>query len=106
MAATVKVVSHAEGEAIAQVAFDGQVRLLRVGVNEVLGLRIAEGLERQRERKWRIRRRRIGQVVLIEEQGIRLVQSLELLLLRLIVELAHGHAIRVRKNPSENTGGI
>ena len=50
MAATVKVVAHVESEATAEVALDGQVRLLRIGVHEVLGLRVPEGLEEQRQK--------------------------------------------------------
>ena len=63
MAATVKVVAQAEGEAIAEVALDGQVRLLRVGVNEVLSLRVTERLGEQRKAG--------VDVVLIEKQCVR-----------------------------------
>src|SRR5450755_791650 len=47
---------------MAEVALDGEVGLLRVGVDEVLALGIAEGLEAERETG--------REVVLIEEQGI------------------------------------
>ncbi len=49
MASAIEVVGETEGEAAAQVAFQREVRLLRVGVHEILGLRIAEGLEGQRQ---------------------------------------------------------
>ena len=64
VAAAVEVVSQTEGEATAEVALDGQVRLLRVGIDEVLGLRIPEGLEASG-------RKCLGQVevVLVEENA-------------------------------------
>src|SRR6266404_2985671 len=45
----VEVVGDAQGETTAKVALDGQIRLLRVGVNEVLCLRVAERLEAERQ---------------------------------------------------------
>ena len=83
MAAKVKVVGQTEGEAIAKVALDGQVRLLRIGVDEVLGLRVTEGLEAQWQES------PLGQIeiVLIEEDRLGNIQRLELLLVRLVKEI-------------------
>ena len=50
MASAVEVVSQAESEAAAEILLQGQVRLLRVGVNKILRLRIAEGLKCQRQK--------------------------------------------------------
>jgi len=46
-----------------------------------------------------IRCRRTGQIVLTEEQGLRLVQRLKLLLIRLIVELAYGMQFEFVRTP-------
>ena len=55
MASAIEVVGEAERESLAEIALDGDVRLLRVGVDEILGLRIAEGLEAQRQERGRSR---------------------------------------------------
>ena len=49
MASAIEVVGQTEGVAAAEIALKGQVCLLRIRVDEVLGLRISEGLEGQRE---------------------------------------------------------
>ena len=66
MASAVEVVCQAESIAVAEIALDGEVRLLRVGVNEILGLRITEGLEAERQES------ALSQVeiVLVEEDRI------------------------------------
>ncbi len=51
MASAVEVISQAEGVPAAQVALDGKVRLLRIGIHEISGLRISEGLEAQRQER-------------------------------------------------------
>ena len=73
MASAIEVVSQVEGEAVAQILLDAEVGLLRVGVNEILGLWIAEGLKGQRQEGRRV------QVVLVQENGVRL-KCIELLL--------------------------
>ena len=65
MSATIEVVSQIEGKSTAKVLFDAKVRLLRVGIDEVSRLGIAEGLEG----KWQEGRRL--QVALINENLIR-----------------------------------
>ena len=75
MTSAIEVVGEAESEAATQIALDGEVRLLRVRVNEILRLRIAEGLEAERQESRRV------QIVLIEKDGLRKVQSLKLLLI-------------------------
>src|ERR1035438_3376292 len=47
----VEVVTNAQCEAVAEIAFDGQVRLLGVRIDEILGLRITERLEGQRQER-------------------------------------------------------
>ena len=47
----IEVVGEAESESSAKIALDGEVRLLRVGVDEVLRLRVAEGLKTQRQER-------------------------------------------------------
>src|SRR3984957_10752199 len=106
MASAVEVVADAERIAVAQVALDVQIRLLRIGIDKILGLRITERLESQRKGGPAKLRRRIGQKVLVGKQDLGLVQGLELLLVRLVIKLAHRHAIRVRKSSGENTGPI
>ena len=49
VAPAVEVVGQTESEAVAKIALDGEVGLLRVGVHEILSLRIAEGLEAERQ---------------------------------------------------------
>ena len=71
---------------MAQIALDAEVSLLRVGVDEVLGLRIAEGLEAQRQERPASQ----VQVVLVEELRLGKVQRLELLLVRQIAEVGIG----------------
>ena len=61
VASAIEVVGKAESEAAAQIPFQRQVSLLRVGINEVLGLWIAEWLKGKRQKVGRV------QVVLIEE---------------------------------------
>ncbi len=67
MAAEVKVVGQADGEAIAKVALHGQIGLLRIGVDKVLGLRVAEGLEPERQEGSSGK----VEVILVEENGLR-----------------------------------
>ena len=84
VAAAVEVVGHAQGVATAEIVLDGEVRLLRVSVNEVLGLRITEGLEGKRQES---RRARVQvKVVLVEEDRLREVERLKLLLVRQIIK--------------------
>ena len=49
MASAIEVVGKTQSEAAAEIAFHGDVCLLRVCVDEVLGLRIAEGLKGERQ---------------------------------------------------------
>ena len=49
MATAVEVVGQTQSEPAAEIAFHREIGLLRVGVNKILGLRIAEGLEAQRQ---------------------------------------------------------
>ena len=51
MASAIEVVSEAQCEAVAEIALNASVRLLRVGVDEILCLRIAEGLEAERQER-------------------------------------------------------
>ena len=52
MPSEVEVISEAKSVAVAEVTFQSDVRLLRICVDEVLGLRIAEGLEAQWQKGW------------------------------------------------------
>src|SRR5262249_9673523 len=79
----VVVVGDAGYEAAAEVALDREVGLLRVGVDEAFGLRIAERLESEREECLRI------QVALIDEERIR-IEGVEPLLVRLVTECGNG----------------
>src|SRR6266849_9517425 len=66
MAAAVEVIGQTQGEVMAELLLEAQIGLLGVRVYEVLGLGIAEGLERQRKESCR------AQIVLINEQtGVR-----------------------------------
>src|SRR5579864_7615018 len=76
----IEVVCQTESESATEIPFDGHIRLLRVGVDEVFGLGIAEGLESQRQECGRV------QVVLIQKNGLREVESLKLLLVGKVVE--------------------
>src|SRR5208282_181110 len=102
---TVEVVGQAQSETAAQILLESQVRLLRVGVNKVLGLRIAEGLKRQREE-----RRRIQVVLVHEEKGIRRGVSrkgrgIKPLPAGLIPRNG-GQAVRRVQNPLKNVGSV
>ena len=56
---------------MSQVLLKGQVRLLGIGVNETLGLGIAEGLESHRKKCRRV------QIVLVDEQiSVRRIEAL------------------------------
>ena len=71
VAAAVEVVSQAERHVMSQVLLEGQVCLLRIGINKTLSLGIAEGLEGHREECCRV------QIVLIDEQvGVRRIEAL------------------------------
>src|SRR6266567_260205 len=83
MAPAVEIIGKTESEAPTEIAFYGDVGLLRIGVDEVLGLRIAEGLESERE-KGSVAR---VQIVLVEEDRLREIQSLELLLVRQVAKV-------------------
>ncbi len=98
MSSTVEVVGQAEGEAVAQVALGGQVRLLRIGVNEVLALRIAEWLEAE----WQEGPLGEVEVVLVEEDRIGSIQGLKLLLVWLVEKIR----IRLRKGRGRALGLI
>ena len=74
MPSAIEVIGETQSEAVAQIALQGEVRLLRVGVDKVLRLRIAKGLESQRQE------RRGIQVVLVQKNRLRKVQGLKLLL--------------------------
>ena len=80
MTSAIEVVGEIQSEAAAEVALDAEVRLLRVRVNEILRLRIAKGLEAQRQESRRV------QIVLVEKNRLREVQSLKLLLVGKISE--------------------
>ena len=45
MASTVEVVGQIEGEAAAKIALEAEIRLLRIGIDEILRLRIAKRLK-------------------------------------------------------------
>ncbi len=76
MPAGIEVVAQAERHVVSQVLLESQVRLLRVGVDEILCLRIAERLEGNREgRGW-------VQIVLVDEQVC--VRRIEALLIWLV----------------------
>ena len=64
MTSAVEVVGKAKSEAVTEIAFDRDVRLLRIGVDEVLGLRIAEGLEASGRKVERV------QIILVEKDGL------------------------------------
>ena len=49
MAPAVEVVGEAERVTAAEIMFERQVGLLRIRVHEILGLRISEGLETERQ---------------------------------------------------------
>ena len=49
MPSAVEVVSQIQGKSVAQIAFDADIDLLRIGINEILGLRIAKWLEGERQ---------------------------------------------------------
>ena len=63
---------------MAEIAFDTQIGLLRVCINEVVTLRIAKRLKTEREKRRRI------QIILIKEDRLREIQSLKALLIGLI----------------------
>src|SRR5579864_1617724 len=71
---------------MAEIALNRQIRLLRVGVNKILRLRISEWLEGQRQ--WRI-----AQIVLVKKCGLREIQSYETLLVRKVAECGRGGLI-------------
>ena len=52
VASAVEVIGETQCVSIAEIALDAQVRLLRIRVDEVLRLRIAEGLESEAGRRW------------------------------------------------------
>src|SRR5258708_37533929 len=90
MSPAVEVVGQTQGISAAEIVLDGKIRLLRVRIDKVLGLRVAEGLEPDRERSRR-------QVVLIEKDRLRKIQRLKLLLVRQIAERRVYRAKRRRR---------
>src|SRR2546425_8924617 len=91
MAATVIVVSERQREIAAKVALDAEVGLLRVGVHEILALRISERLKAQWKKS---RLRRICQIqvqiVLVEKDRLRKIQRLKLLLVGQVAQVRIG----------------
>src|SRR5208283_4386592 len=106
MASAVEVVRQIEVEAIAKVAFDAEIGLLRIGVDEVLGLRITEGLRDQRKE------RRGIQVVLIKKLRLREIYRLESLLVGQVANVRVARGGQRRRTPGlihqalENREGI
>ena len=88
MASAIPVVCQAESKSTTEIPFDADICLLRVGVDEVLGLRIPEGLESERQECRRV------QVVLIQKNGLREVESLKLLLVRKVIECPEDCGVR------------
>ncbi len=74
MPSEVEIISNAESVTVAEVLFQRDVRLLRIRVDEVLRLRVAEGLEAERQGCGRV------QIVLVEKDRLGKVLSLKLLL--------------------------
>ena len=90
MPTAVEIVGDAKCEIVPQVALESEIRLLRVGIDEVLGLRISERLKRQwEETRWL-------QIILIDEQAR--IEGIESLLTRQIA----GN-IRQARTGSQNT---
>ena len=91
MTPAVEVVGERKRVPPAKIALNGKVSLLRVRVNEILGLRISEWLEAQRQesRLRRVRQVEI-QVILVQENRLREVQRLELLLVRQVAQVGVG----------------
>ncbi len=78
VASAVEVVGEAEGESVAEIVLDAEVRLLRVGVDEILRLRISEGLEGERQERGLARVRGVEvQIILIEKDGLGKIQRSE-----------------------------
>src|SRR6266849_5340017 len=95
MSPPVEVIRKVQREAVAQVPLDAEVRLLRISIDKILGLRITEGLEAERQER-RIRRVEV-QVVLVEKLRLRKVEGLELLLVGQVAEVGvHSRDLRWR----------
>ena len=97
MASAVEVVGQAKRHVVSQVLLKRQVCLLRVGINKILGLRIAKGLEGHREKCCRV------QIILVDEKVS--VGRIKALLVRLVSR--NRRQARVRgQNALKDVGGI
>src|SRR6185312_2182390 len=108
MASAIEVVGDVDCVTVPEFALHAKICLLRVRVNEILGLRISEGLECNRQ--WGV-----GQIVLIEEGRLRKIQGLELLLIGQISQRGvdrtecRGRALReggIDQRSLENRNGV
>ena len=63
MATKVEIVGDADSHAVAKVAFQRQICLLRIGINEIIALRITKRLEAERQESAACK----VEIILIEE---------------------------------------
>src|SRR6266536_967584 len=73
---------------MAKVVLDAEIRLLRIRINKILGLRITKGLKSERHESGRV------QVILIQEDRMRKIQCLKNLCIRLIAKSCGNSRVR------------